>query len=133
MNLRTRFRFVSGPALLLLIVVAASVAARPPLPGALELPLRITGAGERAALAPLAAPYWQWHHPALAVPPTLALPAPGIAQLLPNWEVGRNAVVLIPNYEPGTVTFELTDIGVISDSAPTPIARHAAPIYTDKP
>lgn len=133
MKLRTRVQFVAGLALVLSIVVAASVAAHPPLPGAPDLPLHITGAGERAALVPFAVPYRQWDHRAQVVPPMLALPAPGLAQLLPNWEVGRNAVMLLPNYESGMATFELLDFGVISDLAPSLVAPHAAPTDLDKP
>ena len=133
MNLRTRVQFVAGLALLLSIVVAASVAAHPPLPGAPDLPLHIGGAGERAALVPFAVPYRQWDHRALVVPSMLALPAPGFGQLLPNWEVGRNAVMLIPNYEPGMATFELLDFGAISDPAPLLVVPRVAPTDLDKP
>ena len=134
MNVHTRFRLLVGLALVLLIVVAASVSAHSPLPGAPDLPLRIIGEGERAALVPLPFPRQQWGgHPELVVPPPLAQPAPGSAQLLPNWEVGRNAVMLLPNYEPGTVMFELLNLGAISSLAPAMVPPSAAPIYADKP
>ena len=129
MNLRTRFRFVAGLALVLSIVVAASVAAHSPLPGAPDLPLHIAG----ATTAPLVVIDPRGHFSAQLVPPMLMLPGPGIAQLLPNWEVGRNAAMLIPNYEPGMATFELLDFGAISDPAPLLVAPRAAPTDLDKP
>ncbi len=121
MNLRTRVQFVAGLALLLSIVVAARATAHPPLPGAPDLPLRIGGDD------------LHWNRPAQLVPPLLVLPAPGFGQLLPNWEVGRNAVMLIPNYEPGMATFELLDFGAISDQAPLLVVPRVAPTDLDKP
>jgi hypothetical protein len=127
MNRGTQFQFIAGLALVLSIVAAARVAAHSPLPGALDLPLHI---GDAAALRP-------WNHPPTLIPPMATLRAPGRAQLLPNWEVGRNAAMLLPNYEPGSVTFELLEIGAISSlAAPTgapPVAPHATPIDADKP
>jgi hypothetical protein len=123
MNLRTRIRFVAGLALLLSIVVAEGVAAHSPLPGAPDLPMHIDGPVD---VRPL-------NQPAPRVPPVLALPAPGVTQLLPNWEVGRSAAMLLPNYEPGLATFELLNFGAISGLAPLLVAPRAAPTCLDKP
>lgn len=129
MNLRTRFRFVAGLALVLSIVVAASVLAHPPLPRAPDLPLHIGG----AATVPLVVIDPQGHLFERLVPSPRALPAPAIAQLLPNWEVGRNALMLLPNYEPGMATFELLQLGPLSAPAPSLDAPRAAPTDLDKP
>ncbi len=129
MNLRTGFRFVAGLALLLSIIVAASVAAHPPLPGAPDLPRRIAG----AATAPLVVIDPQGHFSERLVPPMLALPAPGIAQLLANWEVGRSAAMLLPNYEAGMATFELLDYSALSGPALLLVAPRAAPTDMDNP
>jgi hypothetical protein len=129
MNLRTHVQFVAGLALVLSIVVVASVAAHPPLPGAPDLPLHIDG----AATVPLVVLDPQGHFFERLGPPTRALPAPGFGQLLPNWEVGRNAVMLLPNYESGMATFELLELHAISDPAPLLVAPRAAPTDADKP
>src|SRR5205085_2752734 len=82
-------------------------------PGVLDLPLLIDGRVDAR----------QRNHPLLLVPPLLAPPARGRAQLLPNWEVGRNADMLLPNYGPdNVVTFELLDFGRLSGRASPPAA-----------
>jgi len=124
MNLRTRVPFVVGVALALAIVATASVAGNPLLPGALDLPLLIDGAVDARP----------WNHPLLLVPPLHAPPARGGAQLLPNWEVGRNAAMLLPNYGPdNAVTFELLDFAGLSGRDSPPAAPHAATIDPARP
>ncbi len=123
MNRRMLFQFVAGLALLISTVAVASVAAHSPLTGALDLPSHI---GDAATLR-------SWNHYAVLVPPPAALPVLGRVQLLPNWEVGRNAALALPNYEPGTVTFELLDIGAVSGFNSPVMAPRAAAADADKP
>jgi hypothetical protein len=118
MKLRKRFRIAVGLVLLSSIVVAAHVAAHPPLIAALDLPMRIDGPDHLAAPAPNANVYQRWDDSLRPIPPAAPLAAPGLGLLLPNWEVGRNAVVLIPNYGPGMATVQLLRLAALPGVSP---------------
>ncbi len=107
MKLRQRSLIFAGLTLLLAIVVAAGRAAiHAPLPAVLDLLVRVDAVSV-AAPAPTASFYRTWDDSLGPIPPKPALVAPEPGVLLPNWEVGRNAVVLIPNHQAGMATVQL--------------------------
>jgi hypothetical protein len=118
MKLRKRFHTAVGLALSFSVVAAAHVAAHPPLIAALDLPGRIDSPDRVAAPVPNGNAYWRWDDSLRPIPsaPPLDVSRPG--RLLPNWEVGRNAVVLIPNYEAGMATVQLLRLGVLPGVSP---------------
>jgi hypothetical protein len=118
MKLRERLRIVVGLALVLSVVVVAHVAAHPPFIAALDLPVWIDGPDRFAAPASNGITYRRWDDSLRLIAPAPPLDVSGPGLLLPNWEVGRNAVVLIPNYEPGMATVQLLQVGVLAGATP---------------
>lgn len=94
------------PASVIISAGALLLAVLPPL-AAPPLPVARIQLCEPEAAAPALVPQWNFGAP-LAQPPQANTPSPG-AMLIPNWEVGRNAVQLLSNYQAGMGKFVLVE------------------------